>query len=41
MALQSADRQAWFWYIPLNNDIVSVGVVAPFDSNFKGRGGHP
>ena len=40
MVLQTADRQGWFWYIPLHNDIVSLGVVAPFDYLFKGRGGH-
>ncbi|MEO8683141.1 MAG: NAD(P)/FAD-dependent oxidoreductase, partial [Vicinamibacterales bacterium] len=40
MVLQTADRQGWFWYIPLHNDIVSVGVVAPFDYLFKGRAGH-
>ena len=31
----------WFWYIPLHDDIVSVGVVAPFDYLFKGRGTGP
>jgi flavin-dependent dehydrogenase len=40
MVLQTADRQGWFWYIPLHDDIVSVGVVAPFDYLFKGRNGH-
>ena len=40
MVLQTADRQGWFWYIPLHDDIISVGVVAPFDFLFKGRGGH-
>jgi flavin-dependent dehydrogenase len=40
MVLQTADRQGWFWYIPLHNDIVSVGVVAPFDYLFKNRGTH-
>ncbi|MGH9314012.1 MAG: NAD(P)/FAD-dependent oxidoreductase [Vicinamibacterales bacterium] len=40
MVLQTAGRSGWFWYIPLHNDIVSVGVVAPFDYLFKGRGGH-
>ena len=30
----------WFWYIPLHDDVVSVGVVAPFDYLFKGRDGH-
>ena len=34
------NKQGWFWYIPLHNDIVSVGVVAPFDYLFKGRGSH-
>ena len=29
-------RQGWFWYIPLHDDIVSVGVVAPFDYLFEG-----
>ena len=38
MVLQTADRQGWFWYIPLHDDIISVGVVAPFDALFKGRG---
>jgi flavin-dependent dehydrogenase len=40
MVLQTADRQGWFWYIPLHNDIVSLGIVAPFDHLFKGRSGH-
>ena len=37
MVLQTANRNGWFWYIPLHNNIVSVGVVAPFDYLFKGR----
>jgi flavin-dependent dehydrogenase len=40
MVLQTVDKQGWFWYIPLHDNIVSVGVVAPFDYLFKGRGGH-
>jgi flavin-dependent dehydrogenase len=40
LVLQTADRQGWFWYIPLHDDKVSVGVVAPFDSLFKGRVNH-
>jgi flavin-dependent dehydrogenase len=40
MVLQTADRQGWFWYIPLHGNIVSVGVVAPFDYLFKNRAGH-
>jgi flavin-dependent dehydrogenase len=40
MVLQTADRAGWFWYIPLHENRVSVGVVAPFDHLFKGRGSH-
>jgi flavin-dependent dehydrogenase len=38
MVLQTASRNGWFWYIPLHGNIVSVGVVAPFDYLFKNRG---
>src|SRR5262252_8914188 len=38
MVLQTPDKKGWFWYIPQHDDIVSVGVVAPFDYLFKGRG---
>ena len=37
MVLQTADKHGWFWYIPLHDNIVSVGVVAPFDYLFKNR----
>ena len=37
MVLQTSNKNGWFWYIPLHNNIVSVGVVAPFDYLFKGR----
>jgi flavin-dependent dehydrogenase len=40
MVLQTVDKKGWFWYIPLHDDVVSVGVVAPFDYLFKGRAGH-
>lgn len=40
MVLQTANRQGWFWYIPLHDNRVSVGVVAPFDYLFKGRDSH-
>lgn len=40
LVLQTASRNGWFWYIPLHNNIVSVGVVAPFDYLFKGRVTH-
>ncbi len=37
MVLQTGSRNGWFWYIPQHNNIVSVGVVAPFDYLFKNR----
>jgi flavin-dependent dehydrogenase len=40
MVLQTRDRRGWFWYIPLHEDRVSVGVVKPFDELFKGRVRH-
>ncbi len=40
VVLQTANKQGWFWYIPLHDDTLSVGVVAPFDYLFKGRGSH-
>ncbi|MCM3880484.1 MAG: tryptophan 7-halogenase [Vicinamibacterales bacterium] len=40
LVLQTVDKQGWFWYIPQHNNIVSVGVVAPFDYLFKGRESH-
>jgi flavin-dependent dehydrogenase len=40
LVLQTANRQGWFWYIPLHDNRVSVGVVAPFDYLFKGRANH-
>src|SRR6187549_717887 len=38
MVLQTPDKHGWFWYIPQHDNIVSVGVVGPFDYLFKGRG---
>jgi hypothetical protein len=35
-----AKSHGWFWYIPLHDNIVSVGVVAPFDYLFKNRAGY-
>lgn len=37
LVLQTARERGWFWYIPLPEDVVGVGVVAPFDYLFKGR----
>src|SRR5262245_17152986 len=40
IVIQTPNKQGWFWYIPLHDDRVSVGVVKPFDALFKGRGSH-
>jgi flavin-dependent dehydrogenase len=40
LVVQTRDKRGWFWYIPQHDDTVSVGVVAPFDYLFKGRGSH-
>jgi flavin-dependent dehydrogenase len=39
MVIQTPGKEGWFWNIPLHDDIVSLGVVAPFDYLFKGRTG--
>ncbi len=39
IVLQTQGKTGWFWYIPLHNDVVSVGVVAGFDYLFKNRKG--
>ena len=36
--MHTNDKRAWFWYIPLSKDIVSVGVVGNNDYLLKGRG---
>ena len=38
MVIQTSNKQGWFWYIPLHDDLVSVGIVGPFDYLFKNRG---
>ena len=40
VVIQTVNKQGWFWYIPQHDNIVSVGVVGPFDYLFKGRGSH-
>lgn len=37
VVLQTRGKTGWFWYIPLRNDIVSVGVVASYDYLFSDR----
>lgn len=37
LVLQTKGKAGWFWYIPLHDDIVSVGVVASADYLLKNR----
>lgn len=37
MVLQLAEKKGWFWYIPLHNDVISVGVVADYSYLFMNR----
>ncbi len=37
IVIQTQEKKGWFWYIPLHDDVVSVGVVANFDYLFKNR----
>jgi len=41
LVLQTQGKLGWFWCIPLPDDLVSVGVVAPFDHLFRDRGRDP
>jgi flavin-dependent dehydrogenase len=37
IVIQCEGKKGWFWYIPLHDDIVSVGVVAAYDYLFVDR----
>lgn len=37
LVLQTEGKKGWFWYIPLSDDITSVGVVADHVYLFQGR----
>ncbi|RPI90209.1 MAG: NAD(P)/FAD-dependent oxidoreductase [Planctomycetaceae bacterium] len=37
IVMQTQGKKGWFWYIPLHDDIISVGVVAAYDYLFKNR----
>jgi len=37
LVIQTGNKMGWFWYIPLHDDVISIGVVSPFDYLFKGR----
>jgi len=36
--LQTSDKSSWFWYIPLADDVTSIGVVGDRDYLLNGRG---
>lgn len=38
LLLQTRDRKSWFWYVPLSDDLVGVGVVAGVEHLLRGRG---
>jgi flavin-dependent dehydrogenase len=37
IVLQTKGKKGWFWYIPLHDDILSVGVVSGYDNLFQNR----
>jgi flavin-dependent dehydrogenase len=37
IVMQTQNKEGWFWYIPLHDDIISVGVVAGYEYLFKNR----
>jgi flavin-dependent dehydrogenase len=38
IVLQTKGKKGWFWYIPLHENVISVGVVAAYDYLLKDRG---
>jgi flavin-dependent dehydrogenase len=41
VCLRTLSNRAWFWHIPLSNDVVSIGVVGDADYFFQPGGGTP
>src|SRR5262249_31192693 len=41
LVIHTNEASSWFWYIPLANDMVSVGVVGPLDYLITKRTGTP
>jgi flavin-dependent dehydrogenase len=37
VVIQTKSKKGWFWYIPLHDDILSVGVVSDYGYLFKSR----
>lgn len=40
LVIQTKGKKGWFWYIPLHDDIISVGIVREFDELFAGNRDH-
>jgi flavin-dependent dehydrogenase len=38
LVVSTKDHDGWFWYIPLPDDVVSIGVVGELDNLITGRG---
>ena len=41
LILQTASKKSWFWFIPLPDNVASVGVVGSIDHLIRGREGSP
>lgn len=41
LIFHTRDKRAWFWFIPLHNDVTSVGVVGSMDYLVRQRDGTP
>jgi flavin-dependent dehydrogenase len=41
LILRTTQSHTWFWFIPLQDDLVSVGVVGPVDHLLRGRASEP
>ena len=40
LVIQTKHKKGWFWYIPLHDDVMSVGIVRAFDELFAGNRSH-
>ena len=41
LVISNRENDGWFWYIPLSDDVTSVGIVADMDRLVKNRDGTP
>lgn len=41
LVIHTPNKNGWFWFIPLPNEVTSIGVVAPPNYLFTGRGDDP